>query len=138
MKLSPKESSIFFNTISDRFYQKSDLIIEKNSDLRPVLSMILLGIQSYQDDKTKSDALRCVKFLTDINNGHFRDRIWNWIKYTTIKQNSSKAENGEDDDGNKSQSVTAGNRHSSKIVSNVHIVGFIHAISDIMNHSDDS
>ena len=42
--LSPHESSVFFNTISDRFYQKSELIIEKNSDLRPILSMILLGM----------------------------------------------------------------------------------------------
>ena len=46
--------------------------------------MILLGIQSYQSDKTKVDALKCIKFLTDINNGHFRPKIWNWIKYTTI------------------------------------------------------
>ena len=45
--LSPHESSVFFNTISDRFYQKSELIIEKNCDLRPILSMILLGMQSY-------------------------------------------------------------------------------------------
>ena len=45
--LSPHESSVFFNTISDRFYQKSELIIEKNSDLRPILSMILLGMQHY-------------------------------------------------------------------------------------------
>ena len=83
--LSPHESSIFFNTISDRFYQKAELIIEKNSDLRPVLSMILLGMQAYQSDKTKVDALKCVKFLSDINNGYFRGKIWNWIKYTTIK-----------------------------------------------------
>ena len=84
MILSPNESSVFFNTISDRFYQKAELIIEKNSDLRPVLSMILLGMQSYQSEKTKVDALKCIKFLTDINNGHFRAKIWHWIKYTTM------------------------------------------------------
>ena len=92
MILSQHESSIFFNTISDRFYQKAELIIEKSSDLRPVLSMILLGIQSYQSDKTKMDALKCIKFLADINNGHFRGKIWNWIKYTTIKQNRNENE----------------------------------------------
>ena len=46
--LSPHESSVFFNTLSDRFYQKAELIIEKNCDLKPILSMILLGMQGYQ------------------------------------------------------------------------------------------
>lgn len=47
--------------------------------------MILLGLQGYQSEKTKIDALKCVKFLSDINQGHFRAKIWKWIKYTTIK-----------------------------------------------------
>ena len=82
--MSPNESVVFFNTISDRFYQKADLIIQLNCDIRPILSAILLGIQAYQSEKTKIDALKCIKFLTDINQGHFRDKIWNWVKYTSI------------------------------------------------------
>ena len=45
--LGANESSVFFNTISDRFYQKAELIIEKGCDLRPILSMVLLGMQGY-------------------------------------------------------------------------------------------
>lgn len=91
MILSQNESSAFFNTISDRFYQKAELIIEKNCDLRPILSMILLGMQSYQSEKTKIDALKCVKFFSDISSGHFRAKIWHWIKYTSIKQPKADA-----------------------------------------------
>lgn len=29
--------------------------------------------------------MKCIKFLSNINSGHFRATIWHWIKYTTIK-----------------------------------------------------
>ena len=83
--LSPNEAPVFFNTISDRFYQKAELIMENNSDLRPILSMVLLGMQSYQADETKMDSLRCIQFLADVNHGSFRGKIWHWIKYTSRK-----------------------------------------------------
>ena len=85
MTLGHYESSAFFNTISDRFYQKSEQIIENKSDLRPILNIILLGLQDYQSHKTKMDALKCIKFLAGMNLGHFRGKIWHWAKYTTIK-----------------------------------------------------
>lgn len=81
--LSKYESSAFYNTISDRVYQKADQIVESKSDLQPILAMILLGVQDYQQEKTKIDALQCLKFLVGINSGAFRAKIWHWAKNTT-------------------------------------------------------
>ena len=40
------------------------------------------------------DALKCIKFLADLNSGHFRAKIWHWIKYTTVKASKLKGEDG--------------------------------------------
>ena len=84
VKLSPNESIVFFNTIQDKFYQRSHQIIDQHSDMRSILSVILLGMQKYQDERTQIEALNCIKYLAETNQGYFRSKVWHWIKYTSI------------------------------------------------------
>lgn len=127
MFLSPQESSVFFNTLSDRFYQKAELIIEKQCDLRPILSMVLLGMQEFQFEKTKIDALKCIKFLADINQGHFRQKIWSWIKFTTIKNQQPPIPNLDKTRSGRGLTMATANQV------NVNVRGFIQSISELMS-----
>ena len=94
--------------------------MESNCDLRPILSMILLGMQDYQSERTKVDALKCINFLSNIDKGNFRAKIWHWVKYTSISQNKVGGEPFE----------------ISKIArktTQAYIHGFIHTICELMS-----
>ena len=62
------------------------------------------------------DALKSIKFLADLNSGHFRAKIWHWIKYTTVKASKLKGEDG-----------------SKKRWAVVHVQGFIQTISNLLS-----
>lgn len=96
--------------------------------------MILLGIQGYQSEKTKVDALKCIKFLAEMNQGHFRPKIWHWVKYTTMKQPKADAQSNYSRASRTSKkSSLKSSLKSSK--AQVHVQGFIHSVHDVMSLS---
>ena len=68
-----------------KFQARTTAIVEQNSDLEPILNIVLFGLQEYQIEQTKDNALICLESLATVNNGEFRSKIWDWAKSTSIK-----------------------------------------------------